>query len=80
MAYQSKPRRSTERCRKVLLGVIGALLCSGTGFAGDFVEPAVFASSNGLLDLLMIAQAQPVPSISFLPPDGSGAINPIGWV
>ena len=48
--------------------------------AADLVEPAVFASSNGVLDILMIAKAKPVPSLAFTPPDGSAAINPTGWV
>ena len=57
------------------------LLCgSRAALAGNFVEPAVFASSNGLLDLLMIAQPQPVPSIVYLPPDSPVPINPTGWV
>jgi FtsP/CotA-like multicopper oxidase with cupredoxin domain len=54
--------------------------CSTTALAGDFVEPAVFASHDGVLDLLMIAKAQPVPSLSFVPPSGGSAINPVGWV
>jgi len=48
--------------------------------ADPLVEPAVFASSGGVLDLLMIARPKPVPTISFSPPDGSAAINPVGWV
>ncbi len=45
-----------------------------------FVEPTVFASSNGVLDILMIAKPKPIPSISFTPPGGGGALNPTGWV
>lgn len=52
---------------------------ANTAFAEDFTEPAVFASRNGTLDLLMIAKPRPIPSISFVPPVG-GAINPTGWV
>jgi L-ascorbate oxidase len=76
MACRSQHRRT--EC-KVALGLAATLLCSSTSFAGAFVEPAVFASSNGLLDLLMIAQAQPVPSLPFFTASGS-VINPIGWV
>ena len=50
-----------------------------TAFAGDFVEPHVFASSHGLLDLLMIAEPQEIPSISFFPPR-TVAVHPTGWV
>ena len=63
-----------------LAAIVAALLCaSNVARSGDFVEPPVFASSHGVLDLLMIAMPQPVPSISYLPPSGP-AINPIGWV
>jgi hypothetical protein len=48
--------------------------------AADLVEPAVFASSNGMLDILMIAKAKPVPSLAFTPSGGGAAINPTGWV
>ena len=48
--------------------------------AGNFVEPTVFASTNGVLDLLVIAQAQPVPTINYPPPVGNSTINPVGWV
>jgi L-ascorbate oxidase len=50
------------------------------GSGATFVEPPVFASQNGLLDIMMIAKAQPIPSISFTPPSSHSAINPTGWV
>jgi L-ascorbate oxidase len=53
--------------------------CSTTALAGDFVEPAVFASHDGVLDLLMIAKPKPVPSLSFVPPEGP-PVHPVGWV
>src|SRR5262249_51701504 len=64
------------------VAVLAAGLCASAGArAGDFVEPPVFASANGVLDLLMIAMPIPVPSISYVPPSGPPAIiNPIGWV
>jgi L-ascorbate oxidase len=63
-----------------LAAFVAALLCGqSVARAGDFVEPPVFASVHGVLDLLMIAMPQPVPSLSFLPPSGP-AINPVGWV
>lgn len=40
----------------------------------------MFSSSGGVLDILMIAKPQPVPTISFPPPGGGAPINPIGWV
>jgi L-ascorbate oxidase len=59
---------------------IVASLWGGAAAAADFVEPAVFASSNGVLDILMIARPKPIPSISFTPPGGGSALNPTGWV
>lgn len=47
--------------------------------AANLVEPAVFASANGLLDILMVAKAKPIPTITFTPPSGP-AVNPTGWV
>jgi len=40
----------------------------------------VFASEQGVLDIIMIAKPKPIPSISFTPPDGGSPVNPIGWV
>ncbi|HLG80607.1 MAG TPA: multicopper oxidase domain-containing protein [Bradyrhizobium sp.] len=47
--------------------------------AGEFVEPPVFASEHGVLDLLMIAKAAPVPSISYTAPRGI-TVHPTGWI
>jgi FtsP/CotA-like multicopper oxidase with cupredoxin domain len=58
---------------------LAVLLGSPTAaFAADFVEPPVFASANGVLDLLMIAKPAPVTGISFAAPGGN--IHPTGWV
>ncbi len=73
--------RRIRNCRWLNMAAAAALtLGASAAFAGDFVEPPVFASSNGVLDLLMIAQTQPVPSIVYTPPDHSPPLNPIGWV
>jgi L-ascorbate oxidase len=61
------------------VGILAGLWVGGAG-AANFVEPAVFASSNGVLDILMIARPKPIPGISFSPPGRGGAINPTGWV
>ena len=63
-------------------GVIGiaAALWGGAAAAEDLAEPAVFASSHGVLDILMIAEAKPIPTIAFTPPGGGAAVNPTGWV
>jgi hypothetical protein len=55
--------------------VASLLWASSVALAGPFVEPPVFASSNGVLDLLIVVLPQPVPSISYAPP-GGGVINP----
>ncbi len=63
-----------------LAAIVLALLCApNLARSADFVEPPVFASARGVLDLLMIAMPQPVPSLSFVPPGGP-ALNPVGWV
>ena len=60
---------------------VATLVCGAvTARAVEFAEPRVFSSSHGVLDLLMIARPKPVPSISFQPPRGGPAIQPIGWV
>jgi FtsP/CotA-like multicopper oxidase with cupredoxin domain len=66
------------------LGVAVMVVTLGFGSvavnAAPFVDPPVFTSANGVLDLLMIAQPAPIPSISFTPPGGGAAIHPTGWV
>jgi len=63
-----------------IFSIVVALVGPTTAaLSGDFVEPHVFKSSNGALDLLMIAKPMAVPSISFTPPSGS-VIHPTGWV
>ncbi len=60
--------------------VAGLSIVPALAQAADLTEPRVFASSGGVLDLLMIAKPQPIPSIQYRPPAGGAAINPIGWV
>jgi len=63
------------------VGMLATLMCASKATtAANFAEPAVFASQQGVLDILMIAKARPIPSISFTPPGGGAAINPVGWV
>ena len=59
----------------------GLLLGISAASAASFVEPSVISSSNGVLDILMIAKPKPIPSILFTPP-GSAPVpmNPTGWV
>jgi FtsP/CotA-like multicopper oxidase with cupredoxin domain len=54
-------------------------MSTGAAVAGPFVEPPVFASQNGVLDLLLIATPKPVPSIVFTP-SGGEPLNPTGWI
>jgi L-ascorbate oxidase len=44
------------------------------------VDPPVFTSQNGVLDIMMVAMPQPIPTISFTPPASSAVIHPTGWV
>ena len=62
------------------MGMSAALTCGSTTPLAALVEPAVFASEQGVLDILMIAKPKAIPSISFVPPRGGAAINPTGWV
>src|SRR5215470_7571226 len=48
--------------------------------AQTLAEPPVFASQNGVLDIMMVAIAQPIPTISFTPPHSHSVIHPKGWV
>ena len=52
----------------------------GAAVAETLVDPPVFSSQNGVLDIMMIAMPQPIPSISFTPPSSSAIIHPSGWV
>jgi len=62
-------------------GISATIVCSGaTARADALVEPVVFASTDGVLDILMIARAKPVPTISFQPPNQGMPINPTAWV
>jgi len=64
----------------VTAGAAAALACGAqTALAANFHEPPVFSSQNGVLDILMIARAKPIPTISFNPPHSRSSINPIGW-
>ena len=68
--------------RRLILASCAAVAMSmpGPARADMLAEPAVFQSANGVLDILMIAAPKPVPTISFQPPGGAPAINPVGWV
>src|SRR5262245_21028207 len=71
--------RQMQRCVGTI-GMITAMACGiETALAADFLEPPVFTSQNGVLNILMVAKAKPIPTISFTPPTGGSAINPIGW-
>jgi len=66
------------------IGVAGAIaaLWAGaqTAAAQTLNEPPVFSSRNGVLDIMMVAIAQPIPTISFRPPHSTSTIHPTGWV
>jgi L-ascorbate oxidase len=72
---------SMRRC----LGAAGIIagLCTGgvaTAAASTLIDPPVFTSQNGVLDIMMVAMPQPIPTISFTPPSSSSVIHPTGWV
>src|SRR6185503_20858307 len=44
------------------------------------LEPPVFKSRDGVLDIMVVAIPQPIAGISFTPPGGREVIHPMGWV
>src|SRR5215470_524828 len=79
MPYRKSIRLPVHRLLSAA-ALAAMLTCATNGQTRHFNEPAVFASKNGVLNITMIATPQPIPTISFMPPDGSPAINPTGWV
>ncbi|HEY1412086.1 MAG TPA: hypothetical protein VGF36_08090, partial [Rhodopila sp.] len=79
---------SKQTSRGVLLqrcigaaGLAATLTCAaGAAGAANLTEPPVFASQNGVLDIMMVATPQPIPTISFTPPHSHSVIHPTGWV
>ena len=63
----------------VAAALIAATMC-GTAGAARFLEPPVFSSKNGVLDILMIARPKPVTAIKFRPHGSKKVIHPEGWV
>ena len=76
----SKHTRTSAMHRWIGAASIAAGLACGSALAASFVDPPVFASQNGVLDIMMIAKAKPIPTISFTPPHSQRSINPTGWV
>ncbi len=79
---------SRQAVRDVVLrrsiGVAGAIMVVWAGAsaaaAQSLAEPPVFTSQNGVLDIMMVAMPQPIPTISFTPPNSHSMIHPTGWV
>ena len=59
--------------------LVGLTCAAPIAVAGALVEPPVFASSHGVLDLLMIARPKPVSTLAVASPDGD-VLHPTGWV
>jgi FtsP/CotA-like multicopper oxidase with cupredoxin domain len=76
----SKQRYLGSRSIHFAAIVAASLSATSLARAADFVEPPVFASSNGVLDLLMVALPLPVPSLTYVPPNNAQPLNPTGWV
>src|SRR6202021_2399374 len=55
-------------------------LAGSVANAAPLVDPPVFASQNGVLDIMMVAMPQPIPTIAFTPPNSTAVIHPTGWV
>jgi len=75
------PTRKNFGCRSLgAVSIAAALTCGSGTVLAAFVEPVVFASDRGVLDIVMIARPKPIPSISFAPRGGGVAVNPVAWV
>ena len=71
---------STKKFVNSFIYIFAMMMVALPSYADQaFVNPPVFTSQNGMLDIIMIAKAQEVPSILFTSPDGS-AMHPTGWV
>ena len=60
------------------IGAAGiAVPCAGiaTAAADTLLDPPVFASQNGVLDIMMVAMPQPISTIAFKPPMSSTVIE-----
>jgi FtsP/CotA-like multicopper oxidase with cupredoxin domain len=80
MSKQSSKQKAFTQpwlCAATMAAALGS--GAGTAVAANFHEPPVFASQNGVLDIMMVARARPIPTISFNPPHSFSSINPIGW-
>lgn len=69
------------RTLRASAGVMGAVVSLVTPAAATpFKDPPVFRSVNGLLDIVMVAKAQPIEAINFTPPNSIAILHPTGWV
>jgi L-ascorbate oxidase len=59
---------------------VATALMRNESHADTLADPPVFASSSGVLDIMMVAMPSSVSSIAFVPPGGGSPINPTGWV
>src|SRR5260370_32549537 len=71
--------RFVQSLKSTAVVLVGLICAAPAAVAGNFVEPTIFASSRGVLDLLMIARAKPVTTVALPSPDGD-VIHPTGWV
>jgi L-ascorbate oxidase len=72
-------RRFLQSLRSTAAIVVGLTCAAPIAVAGNFAEPTVFASSHGVLDLLMVARTKTLSNIAVPSPDGD-ALHPTGWV
>jgi L-ascorbate oxidase len=72
-------KRFIQSLRSTAAVLVGLTIAAPAAHAAGFVEPTVLKSSHGVLDLLMIARAKPISTITYTPPGGS-PMNPTGWL
>jgi L-ascorbate oxidase len=67
-------------CAAAMLAACYAAAGAGAASADPLLEPPVFASQNGVLDIMMVAMPEPVAGISFTASNGGAPIHPTAWV
>ena len=84
MSSRASSTTSFIRTRRAIgaTTVVAAITVAGitSATAETLNEPPVFSSQNGVLDIMMVALPQPIPTIAYTPPNSTAVIHPTGWV
>jgi L-ascorbate oxidase len=72
-------KRFIQSLRSTAAVLVGLTCAAPVAVAANLAEPTVFASSHGVLDLLMVARTKTLSNIAVPSPDGA-VLHPTGWV